>query len=42
MLTSPDDPAQCVAQMKSRTPRQPVMIGYYRLKDDKVGFKTGF
>lgn len=36
MLTSPDDPAQCVAQMKSRTPRQPVMIGYYRLKDDKV------
>ncbi|KAF7282466.1 F-box only protein 9 [Rhynchophorus ferrugineus] len=36
MLMSPDEPSQCVPQMKSRCPRYPVMIGYYRLKDDKV------
>lgn len=36
MLTSPDEPSLCVQQMKSRSPRQPVMVGYYRLKDDKV------
>ncbi|CAG9769339.1 unnamed protein product [Ceutorhynchus assimilis] len=36
MLTSPDEPTQCVGQMKNRHPRQPIMVGYYRLKDDTV------
>ncbi|XP_060524007.1 F-box only protein 9 [Cylas formicarius] len=36
MLTSPDEPVQCIGQMKSRNPKQPVMIGYYRMIDDKV------
>lgn len=36
MLTSADEPAQCVGQLKYRNPRSPVMTGYYRLKDDKI------
>ncbi|XP_066150666.1 F-box only protein 9 [Euwallacea fornicatus] len=36
MLTSADDPQQCVNQMKLINPRPPIMTGYYRLKDDKV------
>ncbi|XP_050297152.1 F-box only protein 9 [Anthonomus grandis grandis] len=36
MLTSADDPAACVNLLKTRRPRTPVMIGYYRLNDDKV------
>lgn len=36
MLTSPDEPAQCVSQLKNKSPKPPVMVGYYRLKDDKV------
>ncbi|ERL94039.1 F-box only protein 9 [Dendroctonus ponderosae] len=36
MLTSSDDPALCVNQLKTRNARAPVMVGYYRLKEDKV------
>ncbi|KAL1506487.1 hypothetical protein ABEB36_005845 [Hypothenemus hampei] len=36
MLTSSEDPTQCVTLMKSRYPRPPVMVGYYRLNGDKV------
>lgn len=36
MLTTPDEPNMSVSQLKSRTPRSPVLSGYYRLKDDRV------
>uniref|UniRef100_V5IA03 F-box only protein 9 n=1 Tax=Anoplophora glabripennis TaxID=217634 RepID=V5IA03_ANOGL len=36
MLTTADEPAQCVGLMKSRNSRSPVLSGYYRLKNDKV------
>lgn len=36
VLTSSDEPAQCVGQMKYRNARSPVLKGYYRLKDDRV------
>lgn len=36
VLTSSEEPAQCVSQMKSRNARSPILTGYYRLKDDKV------
>lgn len=36
MLTTADEPAQCVALMKNRNARNPVLSGYYRLKNDKV------
>ncbi|KAJ8921794.1 hypothetical protein NQ315_008423, partial [Exocentrus adspersus] len=36
MLTSAEDPTQCVGLLKNRNARNPVLSGYYRLKDDKV------
>jgi F-box protein 9 len=36
VLTSSEEPAQCVSQMKHRNARSPILRGYYRLKDDKV------
>ncbi|KAJ8976327.1 hypothetical protein NQ317_010094 [Molorchus minor] len=36
MLTSSEEPAQCVGLMKSRFARSPILSGYYRLKEDKV------
>lgn len=37
MLTTSDEPAQCVGQLKYRTAKSPaVLSGHYRLKDDKV------
>lgn len=36
MLTTAEEPAQCVGLMKNRNARYPVLSGYYRLKDDKV------
>ncbi|KAJ3640634.1 hypothetical protein Zmor_027186 [Zophobas morio] len=36
VLTSSEEPAQCVGQMKHRNARSPILRGYYRLKDDKV------
>ncbi|EEZ97671.2 F-box only protein 9 [Tribolium castaneum] len=36
VLTSSEEPAQCVSLMKSRNARSPILRGYYRLKDDKV------
>lgn len=36
MLTSADEPGQCVGFLKRRDSRQPVMSGYYRLKDDRI------
>ncbi|XP_044262113.1 F-box only protein 9 [Tribolium madens] len=36
VLTSSEEPAQCVSQMKSRNARSPILRGYYLLKDDKV------
>ncbi|RZC10193.1 F-box only protein 9, partial [Asbolus verrucosus] len=36
VLTSSEEPAQCVSQMKYRNARSPILRGYYRLKDDKV------
>lgn len=37
MLTTPDEPAQCVGLMKQRTIKnQSVLEGHYRLKDDRI------
>lgn len=37
MLTSPDEPAVCVGQLKYRTYKNPTILsGHYWLKDDKV------
>lgn len=36
MLTTADEPSQCVGLMKTRNARGPVLSGYYRLKNDKV------
>ncbi|XP_017777306.1 PREDICTED: F-box only protein 9 isoform X2 [Nicrophorus vespilloides] len=37
MLTTPDEPAQCVTHLKTRISKLPTILkGHYRLKDDKV------
>ncbi|CAG9825348.1 unnamed protein product [Phaedon cochleariae] len=36
MLTSTEEPAQCISSMKAKSARYPVMSGYYRLKGDSV------
>lgn len=37
MLTTPEEPAHCLSQLKNRNARSPsVMTGHYRLKDDRV------
>ncbi|CAG9859937.1 unnamed protein product [Phyllotreta striolata] len=36
MLTSAEEPVQCINLLKHRNARYPVLTGYYRLKDDKV------
>lgn len=36
MITTSDEPAQTVGLLRNRTPRYPVLSGFYRLKDDVV------
>ncbi|XP_074031057.1 F-box only protein 9 isoform X2 [Leptinotarsa decemlineata] len=36
MLTSSDEPVQCINLMKSKIARHPVMTGFYRLKNETV------
>lgn len=36
VLTSAEEPLQCVSQMKHRNACSPILRGYYRLTDDKV------
>lgn len=37
MLTTPEEPAQCVGQLRYRNPRQVnVLMGHYRLRDNAV------
>lgn len=37
MLTTPEEPVHCVAQLKNRNVRSSsVLTGHYRLKDDRV------
>lgn len=36
MITTSEEPAQTVSQLKSRNPRYPVLSGFYRLKDDTI------
>ncbi|XP_057651271.1 F-box only protein 9 [Diorhabda carinulata] len=36
MLTSADEPSQSINLLKNKNVRDPVLSGYYRLKDDKI------
>ncbi|CAH0552549.1 unnamed protein product [Brassicogethes aeneus] len=36
MLTSADEPSQCVGNLKNKNAKSPILTGYYRISDDKI------